>query len=302
VILVALISAGAIAALKGWPFGGSAVLGPAPGPSAATDTWTTGDKDAIGTAFERTSPVWFTAVHGAIADVLYPQVDQDNVRQFGYLVTDGSTFVFDETKDGAAVSRVTDHRVLTYETTVSDVKHGFSLVHEFATDPARPVVLERTSLVGHTSGLHVYAYLVPHLRDSGLGQSAGFHGTLGWVTREGRWLVAGGAGSGPRAAGFLRRNDGLVQLGKFQLASQYSSASDGRVTLTWEVAATKPWTEGLAFGSTQAAAEQTLNSSLATGFDSVLNSYRSGWLGYASGLDSLDGRAPDLWYYSAEVI
>ncbi|HSP10401.1 MAG TPA: glycoside hydrolase family 15 protein [Candidatus Dormibacteraeota bacterium] len=291
-----------VAWVDGWPFGTSRVLGPAPGPSAATDTWTTGDKDAIGTAFERTSPVWFTAVHGAIADVLYPQVDQDNVRQFGYLVTDGSTFVFDETTDGAAVSRVTDHRVLTYETTVSDVKHGFSLVHEFATDPARPVVLERTKLVGHTSGLHVYAYLVPHLRDSGLGQSAGFDGRLGWVTREGRWLVAGGASSGLRAAGFQRRNDGLVQLRKFQLASQYSSASDGRVTLTWEVAATAPWTEGLAFGSTRSAAEEALNASLATGFDSVLSSYRSGWAAYASGLDSLDGRAPDLWYYSAEVI
>lgn len=246
--------------------------------------------------------MWFTAVHGTIADVLYPQVDQDNVRQFGYLVTDGSTFVFDETVDGTALSRVTDHRALTYETTVSDVKHGFSLVHEFATDPARAVVLERTSLVGHTAGLHVYAYLVPHLRDSGLGQSAGFHGALGWVTRDGRWLVAGGAGIGPRAAGFLRRDDGLVQLRKFRLGSQYSSASDGRVTLTWEVAASSPWTEGLAFGSTQASAEQALDASLATGFENVLRRYRDGWSQYAGGLDSLDGRAPDLWYYSAEVI
>ena len=167
----------------------------APGPSATADTWSTGDKDAVGTAFERDSPVWFTAAHGALADVLYPQVDQDNVRQFGYLVTDGATFLFDETQDGVVSSRVTDHRALTYETTVSDPQHGFSLMHEFATDPARPVVLERTRLVGGSSRLHVYAYLVPHLRDSGLGQSAGFHGRLGWVTREGRWLVAGGCGN-----------------------------------------------------------------------------------------------------------
>jgi glucoamylase len=296
------VAVAVVAALEGWPFATENPLGPAPGPSAATDTWTTGDKDAIGTAVARTSPVWFTAVHGAIADVLYPRVDQDNVRQFGYLVTDGSSFLFDETVDGAAVSRVTDPRALTYETTVFDTRHGFSLVHEFATDPARPVLLERTSLVGRTGGLHVYAYLVPHLRDSGLGQSAGFHGRLGWVTREGRWLVAGGAGGGPRAAGFQRRNDGLVQLGTFRLAHQYSSASDGRVTLTWEVAASSPWIEGLAFGSTQAAAEQALDKSLATGFDAVSKAYRDGWIGYANGLDSLGGRAPDLWYHSAEVI
>lgn len=297
-----LVATAAVAALEGWPFARATPPGPAPGPSAATDSWTTGDKDAIGTAIDRTSPVWFTAVHGAIADVLYPRVDQDNVRQFGYLVTDGSTFLFDETKDGVAASRVTDHRALTYETTVSDPKHGFSLIHDFATDPARPVLLERTSLVGHTAGLHVYAYLVPHLRDSGLGQSAGFHGKLGWVTREGRWLVAGGAGRGPRVAGFLRRDDGLAQLNAYRLTKQYSSADNGRVTLTWEVPATGSWTEGLAFGPSQAAAEQALGASLSAGFDAVSSAYRDGWIRYASGLDSLGGRAPDLWYHSAEVI
>jgi glucoamylase len=290
-----------VVAFAGWPFRPTSI-GPAPGPSAETDTWTTGDKDAIGTAFERTSPVWFTAVHGAIADVLYPQVDQDNVRQFGYLVTDGATFLFDETTDGVASSRVTDHRALTYETTVSDPKHGFSLIHDFATDPGRPVVLVRTRLVGDLTRLHVYAYLVPHLHDSGFGQSAGFDGRLGWVTRDGRWLVAGGASGGGHAAGFLRRNDGLVQLRHYRLSSQYPSAGDGRVSLTWEVPASATWTEGLAFGSSKATAEQALNASLSAGFDSILNAYREGWLGYASGLDSLGGKGPDLWYHSAEVI
>ncbi len=302
VLVTALVAVAVVAALGGWPFARENPLGPAPGPSAATDTWTTGDKDAIGTAIDRTSPVWFTAVHGAIADVLYPRVDQDNVRQFGYLVTDGSSFLFDETVDGAAVSRVTDPRALTYETTVSDPKHGFSLIHDFATDPARPVVLERTSLVGRTNGLHVYAYVVPHLRDSGLGQSAGFHGKLGWVTREGRWLVAGGAGNGPRVAGFLRRDDGLAQLRAFRLTRQYSSADNGRVTLTWEVPASGSWTEGLAFGPSRSAAEQALGASLSKGFDAVSSAYRDGWIRYAKGLDTLGGRAPDLWYHSAEVI
>jgi glucoamylase len=301
-LLAVVVAVAVVAAFAGWPFRPAATLGPAPGPTASTDTWSTGDKDAIGTAVERTSPVWFTAVHGAIADVLYPRVDQDNVRQFGYLVTDGATFLFDETTDGIASSRVTDHRALTYETTVNDPKHGFSLIHDFATDPGRPVVLERTRLVGDLTRLHVYAYLVPHLRDSGLGQSAGFDGGLGWVTRDGRWLVAGGAETGARAAGFMRRNDGLVQLRGFRLSNQYSSAGEGRVTLTWEVPASGSWTEGLAFGSSQAAAEQALNASLSAGFDTVLNAYRDGWLRYADGLDSLGGRAPDLWYHSAEVI
>ena len=287
---------------RAWIYAPSGLLGPAPGPSAATDAWTTGDKDAIGTAYGRSSPVWFTAAHGALADVLYPTVDQDNVRQFGYLVTDGATFVFDETADGVATSRVTDHRALVYETTVTDPVHGFALVHDFVTDPSEPVVLERTRLTGRTSGLHVYAYLVPHLRDSGLGNSAGFDGNLGWVTRDGRWLAAGGAMSGARVAGFLRRNDGYQQLRRFHLTSQYQSAADGRVTLTWEVSARGAWTEGLAFGSSQKAASDALKSSLAAGFDAISTAYVGGWRGYAQTLDQLHGAATDLWFYSAEVI
>jgi glucoamylase len=263
--------------------------------------WTTGDKDAIGTAYERSSPVWFTAVHGAIADVLYPTVDQDNVRQFGYLVTDGSSFVFDETSDGVASSVVTDPRALIYETEVRDTRHGFSLVHDFATDPERAVVLVRTRLVG-AAGLHVYAYLVPHLRDSGLGQSAGFDGKVGWVTRDGRWLAAGGAAIGAHAAGFVRRDDGLAQLQKFRLGQQYPSAGEGRVSLTWEVPASGSWSEGIAFGSSKAAAEGALTASLGAGFDAISNAYADGWRRYAQGLDELGGKAPELWYHSVEVI
>jgi glucoamylase len=300
-LVAALLAVAAVATWLGWPFTRTASPAAAPGPSAATDTWTTGDKDAIGTAYERTSPVWFTAVHGAIADVLYPTIDQDNVRQFGYLVTDGSTFVFDETKDGVASSIVTDPRVLTYETQVRDREHGFTLVHEFATDPARPVVLIRTRLLGG-AGLHVYAYLIPHLRDSGLGQAAGFKGTFGWVTKGGRWLVAGGAAGGSRVAGFLRRNDGLAQLGGYRIANQYISAGEGRVTLSWEVSSSGWWTDGLAFGSTENAAESALKSSLDGGFDSILNAYANGWRRYIQGLDELGGKAPPLWYHSAEVI
>jgi glucoamylase len=284
---------------RGLPFTPNASLGAAPGPSAATDTWTTGNKDAIGTAYERTSPVWFTAVHGAIADVLYPTVDQDNVRRFGYLVTDGSSFVFDETTDGKAYSIVTDPRVLTYRTMVRDPQRGFALEHEFATDPSRAVLLVRTRLL-NASGLHVYAYLIPHLRDSGLGQSAGFDGKVGWVTREGRWLAAGGAAKGPHVAGFLRRDDGLEQLRHFRFSNQYSSASDGRVTLAWEVDSSGWWTEGIAFGSSRQAAEDNLSATLAAGWDTISNLYADGWRRYVQGIDEM-GRA-DLWYHSVEVI
>src|SRR5205823_14276220 len=112
----------------------------APVSNDAADHWTTGDKDAIGRSASRQSNVWFTAAHGTLADVLYPTVDADNLRQLGFIVTDGATFFFDTAVQGQDSTRITDDRALTYVMQVDDPTHGFSLVTEIATDPDRAVV------------------------------------------------------------------------------------------------------------------------------------------------------------------
>jgi glucoamylase len=275
----------------------------APGRSVAADVWTTGDKVAVGTAVESpASPLWFTAVRGGLADLLYPRVDQDNLRQFGYLVTDGSSFLFDSMKDGLAVSRVIDDRALLYQTTVSDPAHGFVLISEFAVDPARPVVLMQTQYIG-PSRFHVYAYLVPHLLDSGREQTGWFAGSRAYVSRLGRWMAVGSTGSMARhSAGYLRANDGLEQLRHFDLGQRYDRAGPGRVTLTWEVPNASAWTVALGMGQSQAEADRSVTDSLQSGYAAVRAAYRDGWLRYAARLDPLGGRATALYYHSAEII
>src|SRR5260370_42114396 len=86
----------------------------APASRIAPDRWTSGNKDAIGTALGPASKVWFTAVHGTIADLLYPTVDHDNLRQFGFLVTDGAGFFFASSKQGIATSLESDDPAPTY--------------------------------------------------------------------------------------------------------------------------------------------------------------------------------------------
>lgn len=267
----------------------------------ATDHWTTGDKDAIGTAYGRQSNIWFTAAHGTLADVLYPAVDADNLRQFGYLVTDGSTFFFDSSTQGTATSRVTDDRALTYELAVEDTQHHFSLVTDLATDPSAPVVLIRTHLIGDTSKLHVYAYLVPHLGGSGAGQTAYFDGNRGFVSKGSIWLVVGGNSTmGSRTAGYLGHGDGYDQLHRDVLSSRFARAGPGRVTLTWELTSSGPWMTALAFGSSQSATSSALEASLKKS-NQVFDAYRDGWRQYAAGLTPPANARP-LFYYSAEVI
>ncbi len=269
----------------------------------AADRWTTGDKVAVGTAVDSVaSPLWFTAVHGGLADLLYPRIDENNLRQFGYLVTDGSSFLFDAMRDGVASSRVADDRALLYQTTVADPVHGFVLVSDFAVDPARPVLLMRTQYRG-PAGLHIYAYLVPHLLDGGKGQTGWFEGDRGYVTRAGRWLgVASTAPTERHTAGYLRANDGYEELRHFDLVHRYQKAGPGRITLTWEVAGADEWTVALALGTTRAGVDQGLSASLTRGFAAVRGAYRDGWIRYADRLDPLGGRATPLYYHSVEVI
>jgi glucoamylase len=275
----------------------------APGRSVAADVWTTGDKVAVGTVVESpASPVWFTAVRGGLADLLYPRVDQDNLRQFGYLVTDGSSFLFDSMRDGLAVSRVIDDRALLYQTTVTDPAHGFVLVSEFAVDPARPVVLMQTQYIGPSS-LHVYAYLVPHLLDGGRGQTGWFTADRAYVSRLDRWLAIGSTASMARhTAGYLRVNDGFEELRHFGLVHRYDRAGPGRVTLAWEVPSASEWTVALGMGTSQMEADRSVTDSLHAGFGAVRAAYRDSWLRYAARLDPLGGRATALYYHSAEII
>lgn len=273
-----------------------------PASATAPDHWTTGNKDAVGTARSAASPVWFTAVHGTLADLLYPTVDRDNLRQFGYLVTDGTSF-FDASRQGIATSRVTDDRALTYELRVDDTAHHFSLVTELAADSSSPVVLVRTRLIGDSSRLHAYAYLVPHLGGSGTGQTAFFAGSRGYVSKGGTWLAVGGdTAMGARTAGYVGHGDGYDQLHQGALTNRYRQAGPGRVTLTWELPRSGSWTTALAFGNTRAGADAALGAASKKGAERIFLDYRDGWRAYALALTGAPPAAGPNFFYSAEVI
>jgi len=275
----------------------------APAANVAPDRWTTGDKDAIGTAYSTQSNVWFTSAHGTLADVLYPTVDADNLRQLGFIVTDGSSFFFDAASMGVATAKVTDDRALTYQLQVDDPAHNFSLVTELAADPDRPALVLRTRLIGGASKLMVYAYLVPHLGGSGAGQTAFFDGSRGYVNKRGVWLAVGGdSGINPRTAGYLGHGDGYDQLHRNLLTGRYRRAGPGRVTLTWQLnQGAGSWVTALAFGNSRAMADHALDETMKTGAQGVFDAYRAGWRQYTSQLSAPTGAAP-LFFYSAEVI
>src|ERR1700739_5183302 len=56
-------------------------------------------KDAMGTAENTTSRVWFTIANGVLSDVYYPTNDNTNVETLQYVVTDGTTLTDLQTRD-----------------------------------------------------------------------------------------------------------------------------------------------------------------------------------------------------------
>ena len=271
----------------------------APAANVAPDHWTTGDKDAIGTAYSRQSNVWFTATHGMLADLLYPTVDVDNLRDLRFLVTDGSSFLFDAATQGTATSKVGDDRALIYGMQVNGP--SFILATQIAADPERPVVIVSGNMpIANSSNLKVYAYLVPHLGGTGSGQTAFFDGSRAYVHKKDVWLAIGGdMADGDRTAGYLGHGDGYDQLHRDRLTNRYRQAGPGRVTLTWRV--NNFWTIFLAFGQSRAAADAALDATMKKGAPSVFDAYRAGWRSYASQLSAFPGATPEF-FYSAEVI
>ena len=56
-------------------------------------------KDAVGTAYAASSRIWFTCSHGILNEVYHPTIDRAQVRDMGFLVTDGETFFHEEKRD-----------------------------------------------------------------------------------------------------------------------------------------------------------------------------------------------------------
>ena len=54
--------------------------------------WTHSNKAGVGTAYSASSHLWFTIWNGIVTEVYFPTVDQPQLRDLQYLVTDGKTF------------------------------------------------------------------------------------------------------------------------------------------------------------------------------------------------------------------
>jgi glucoamylase len=320
--------------------------GVAPGGPGAMSYFDLARKDCVGTSTSAASKVWYTVAGGMLSDVYEPTIDNTNVNTLQYVVTNGSSFTDLQARD-MTYTVSADPSGMACTVTAADAQHGYRLTTTYLTDPGRDTVLMRTRLTAvpgsgtSVAGLHLYARLDAHVNGNGGGGSQNAGANSGVVTSAAGSAVpvisstntvtnaanrdyavptfmalASSTRSPEASVGYAgTASDGLTQLDSAHTLAPYSSAPDGHIVATQELA---PGPDGsltlaLGFGRTQAAAVVTAQDSLRVPFGAVEAGYLSGWDRYDARLNrppahfpgepaSATAQLDQHYYLSANVI
>ncbi len=239
--------------------------------------WTRSAKDAIGTAYSSVSRIWFTESAGVLNEIYFPTIDQPQVRDVQFLMTDGETFFHEERRHLSAITEYIDHHGLGVRVVSHSPDGRYHLFKEIITDPHQPTVLINTKVEGDPEllrKLHLYVLLAPHLGVAGWGNSGNVTRIIGhdFLTahKEGIWLAM--AATSPfvhTSVGYVGTTDGWQDLNSnFKMDYEFASAENGNIALTGEIDLRRGYsfTLGIAFGRELNRAVTTLHQSLSEPF------------------------------------
>jgi glucoamylase len=331
---VAVIGAGLALAAGG---GVASIASPASAPSSAPGAPGTQSylnlarKDCFGTATSPTSKVWFSVADGVLSDVFSPTIETSNVSTVQYVVTDGRSFADLQQRDMTHTISSPDRSGMLCRVTSRDTRHGFALITDFLTDPARASVVMHTTLMplGATTAAALRRLRV-YVRYDALIDNTGGGGKTNALPNDAVIDPATGAlvssdttrPTGPFSAqivgallgdrrfgrassGFVGTpSDGLRQLdADHRLRLAYRSALAGNVVQTAQITRpTQPFTLALGFGPTFSAAIATARRTAAGSYSGLVRRYLSGWHAYDAGLHRPAPSAARSYWLAANVI
>jgi glucoamylase len=253
-----------------------------------TPRWARGNKEGVGTAYSTSSRIWFTLWRGTLTEVYYPTVDQPQLRDLQYLVTDGKSFFHEEKRQLRSTVRRLSRRALGYHVTNSDPDGSYSIHKDIIADPHLPCVLQHTKLEGEEellSELGLYALCAPHLGGGGMNNSAYVVEVAGRkilaAEKGGYWLALGATVPFTRlSCGYVGYSDGWTDLADNKVMDwEFNRALDGNVAMTGQLDLSKSreFTLGLALGNSLHNAVTTLFQSLGTPFGESQRRFVEQW-------------------------
>lgn len=261
---------------------------PAPGAPGVEPRWTSSKKDAVGTAYAASSRIWFTISHGILNEIYYPTIDRPQVRDLGFLITDGETFFHEGKRDLDSTFEYIDKDGLAVRITSRDPEGRYSLIKEIISDPHYPVILVHVRVEGEESllqRLKVYPLLAPHLEGGGAGNSAravevnGRRVLIAWKS-ETSLAMSVDCGFTRVSCGYVGTSDGWQDLNNnLRMDWEYGYALDGNIAVMGEidVAPHREFTLAVGFGSGHHAAISSMMQALATPFDKHMTRFIEQW-------------------------
>ena len=291
----------------------------APGAPGIPPTWSSSDKDAVGTS-HYSSRIWFTIGHGIINEVYWPHVDRPQLRDLGFIVADDAGFWSEVKRDAAhevhharkgvpAISAVHTHPryrltlricaddhadVLRIETRLEDLR-----------DPADPGRTEHP--------LRLYPLLAPHLGFSGLHGRAwiGTHKRRRMLfASDGPWALALASEPAPlrQGVGYVGVSDGWQDFeANGRMTWTYPRTDAGNVAGMLELALDDGAAQlALAFGSRPEEAGLEASAALVGPFEGSWQEYIWNWDGFLRTVvdppADLPAEERDLYLTSASVL
>ncbi len=291
----------------------------APGAPGAAPTWSSSDKDAVGTS-HYSSRVWFTVGRGILNEVYWPHVDRPQVRDLGFIVADDAGFWSEVKRDAAHEVRHAERGAPAV--TAVHTHGGYRLTLRICADDHADVVRIEARLedlrdpAGAGPAAHplrLYPLLAPHLGFSGLHGRAwvGAHkGRPMLFAQDGPWALALASDPSPlrQGVGYVGASDGWQDFqANGRMAWTYGQAGPGNVAGMTELALDGGAAQlALAFGGRPEEAGLEASAALAGPFANAWDEYLGNWRGFtrtvADPPDELPPDERDLYLTSAAVL
>jgi glucoamylase len=257
----------------------------APGQPGIDPSWTSSAKDAIGCPLG--SPrLWFTLGHGIVNEVYYPRVDIPQIRDLGFIISDGRGFWAEIKRVAAYDMRFLAAGVPAFEVNHRHDRYQFRL--RVSPDPRRDVLAIEFHLDAEP-GLRPYVILAPHLGATGHGNRAAIErhgGRRVLVATQGPFALALAIvdehqrdGLGAAGVGYVGYSDGWQDFARNgALTWAYPNAGPGNVALTGELP--RRGVLGLGFGSSADSAATLAIATLLQPFENLVRQQVADWEGW----------------------
>jgi len=298
---------------------GEPAAGLAPGAPGIPPTWSSSDKDAVGTS-HYASRVWFTIGRGILNEIYWPHVDRPQVRDLGFIVADDAGFWSEVKRDAThevshvdrgipAITAVHRHPryVLTLRICTDDHADVVRIEARLddlrdAADPAR---------AAHP--LRLYPLLAPHLGFGGVRGRAWageYKGKRMLFAQNGPWALALASDPAPlrQSVGYVGVSDGWRDFdANGRMTWEYTRTDVGNVAAMTELALDDGVAQiAIAFGARPDEAGLEAGAALAGYFERAWDEYIGNWQGFVASVadppaDLADEHC-DLYMTSATVL